>query len=409
MSTTHGWETGPVPAGDGPQPLAGNQTPGGFKAALRFAVIGLAICLIGLIAGLGIGWSLAQSHIVATTTTQSPIAALPQSGAQPAQASGSASLAALTANVDPVVVDINTVIQTGNGSGSAAGTGIILTSTGEVLTNNHVVSGSTSITVTIANHSGTYRAHVVGVDPTKDVALIQVEGVAGLPTATLADSSTVQVGEPIVTFGNALGQGGLPSVTEGSIVALDQSLTASDGTSSEQLTGMMQIDASISPGDSGGPIVNSAGQVIGMITAGQSTGRVSTATTVGFAIPTNNALPVVNQIRSGQASSEVIIGPVGYLGIQVTNLTAGTAAQLGLSSTSGALVTGVVSGSPAEGAGIGRYAVITAAAGTTVDSSATLGMALHSHKPGDIVSVTWVYAGGSQHTASITLTSGPAI
>ncbi len=405
MSTTYEWETGPVPAGDGPQPPAANQTPGGFKGALRYAAIGLAICLIGLIGGLGIGWSLAQSHIVATTATLSPIAAIPQTGALPAQASGSADLSALAAKVDPVVVDINTVLQ----SGSAAGTGIVLTSTGEVLTNNHVVAGSTSITVTIANHPGTYRAHVVGVDPTKDVALIQVEGVSGLPTATLADSSTVQVGEPIVAIGNALGQGGSPSVTEGSVVALDQSLTASAGNSSENLTGMMQIDASISPGDSGGPIVNSAGQVIGMITAGQSRGRMSTATTVGFAIPTNTALPIVNQIRSGQAGSEVIIGPVGYLGVQVTDLTAAIASQLGLSSTRGVLVTDVVAGSPAEGAGIGRKAVITAAAGMAVDSSATLGTALHSHKPGESVSVTWVDAGGAQHTASVTLTTGPAI
>ena len=220
-----------------------------------------------------------------------------------------------------------------------------------MLTNNHVVSGSTSITVTIAGRSGTYAAHVVGVDPTKDVALIQVEGVSGLPTATLADSSTLQVGEPIVAFGNALGQGGAPSVSQGSVVALDQSLTASDGSSSEQLTGMVQIDASIAPGDSGGPIVNSAGQVVGMITAGQSAGRVSTATTVGFAIPTNTALAVVNQIRSGQASSEVILGQVGFLGVQVTDLTARNAAQLGLASTSGALVTGVVAGSPPRAPG----------------------------------------------------------
>jgi S1-C subfamily serine protease len=372
------------------------------------ATIGLAICLIGLIGGLGIGWSLAQSHLVATTTTtatQGPIAAVPQAPAASAPSAVNPSLAALAAKIDPVVVDINTVIQ----GGSAAGTGIILTSTGEVLTNNHVVSGSTSITVTIAGHSGTYAAQVVGVDPTKDVALIQVEGVSGLPTATLADSSTLQVGQSIVAFGNALGQGGVPSETQGSVVALDQSLTASDGTSSELLTGMVQIDSSISPGDSGGPVVNSAGQVVGMITAGQGAGRRSSATTVGFAIPTNTALTVINQIRSGQASSEVILGQVGYLGVQVTDLTPGNAAQLGLSSTSGALVTGVVAGSPAENAGIGRDSVITSAAGMTVDSSATLGTALHSHQPGDQVTVTWLDSTGASHTATVTLTTGPAI
>jgi S1-C subfamily serine protease len=406
MSTTYDWQTEPQPSGDGPQ-LPGGTRPGGITAALRMATIGLAIGLIGLIGGLGIGWSLAQSHVVTTTTTatQGPIAAVPQAPAASAASAVTPSLAALAAKIDPVVVDINTVIQ----GGSAAGTGIILTSSGEVLTNNHVVSGSTSITVTIAGKSGTYAAQVVGVDPTKDVALIQIEGVSGLPTATLADSSTIQVGQPIVAFGNALGQGGVPSETQGSVVALDQSLTASDGTSSELLTGMVQIDSSISPGDSGGPVVNSAGQVVGMITAGQSAGRRTSATTVGFAIPTNTTLTVVNQIRSGQATSEVILGQVGYLGVQVTDLTPGNAAQLGLSSTSGVLVTGVVAGSPAEGAGIGRYAVITAAAGMTVDSSATLGTALHSHKPGDQVAVTWVDSTGSSHTATVSLTTGPAI
>jgi S1-C subfamily serine protease len=405
MSTTYGWKIEPMPPGDGQQPPDGNHPAGGIGGALRLATIGLAICLIGLLGGLAIGWGLAQSHAIATTSTQSPIATVPQTTAP---ATGSPNVTAIAAKVDPFVVDVNTVIASANGSGAAAGTGIILTSTGEVLTNNHVVSGSTSITVTIQGRSGTYAAHVLGVDPTKDVALIQVDGVSGLPTATLADSSSLQVGQPVVAFGNALGQGGVPSVSQGAIVALDQSLTASDGTTSEQLTGMIQMDASISPGDSGGPIVNSAGQVMGMITAGQSAGR-STATTVGFAIPTNTALTVVNQVRSGQATAEVILGQVGYIGVQVTDLTPSNAAQLGLSTTSGALVTGVVAGSPAANAGIGRYAVITAAAGMSVDSSATLGTALHSHKPGEQVDVTWIDSAGSSHTASITLGTGPAI
>ena len=406
MSTTYGWETEPKPAGDGPQPPDGHRR-GGITAALRLATIGVAICLIGLIGGLGIGWSLARSHAVPTTTTatQGPIATVPQTGAGSA---GSSSLAALAAKVDPVVVDVNTVIQTANGSGSAAGTGIILTSTGEVLTNNHVVSGSTSVTVTIAGRSGTYAAQVVGVDPTKDVALIQVEGVSGLPTATLADSSTLLVGEAIVAFGNALGQGGAPSVTEGSVVALDQSLTASDGTGSEQLTGMVQIDASIAPGDSGGPIVNSGGQVVGMITAGASQGRRQTSTTVGFAISSNAALSVVNQVRAGDTSSGVIIGQPAYIGVQVRNLDPTTVAQLGLSATSGALVVGTVPGSPAELAGLSRYAVITAINGSPIASADALGPAIHAFKPGQKIQVSWMDQSGGTRSATLTLVSGPA-
>jgi S1-C subfamily serine protease len=172
---------------------------------------------------------------------------------------------------------------------------------------------------------------------------------------------------------------------------------------------MIQIDASISPGDSGGPVVNSAGQVVGMITAGQSTSRRSTATTIGFAIPTNTALTVVNQVRSGQASAEVILGQVGYLGVAVTDLTTAIAAQLGLSATSGALITSVVAGSPAASAGLGQYSLITSVAGLPVTSAATLGAALHAYKPGDQVDLAWVDSAGASHTASVVLATGPAI
>ena len=353
---------------------------------------------------LGSNAASAGSSTVLSATA--PIAAVPQ----PASAFSGASIQASTvaAKVDPAVVDINVVFQTATGSGSAAGTGIILTSGGEVLTNNHVVEGATSITVQIAGRAGTYTASVLGVDPTADVALIQIDGVSGLPTATLADSSTLQAGESVVAIGNAGGVGGAPSVTQGTIVALGQSITANGGATAEQLTGMIQSNATIAPGDSGGPLVNSAGQVVGMITAGQSTSR-SGATEVGFAIPTDNALTVVNQIRAGQSSSQVILGQVGYLGISVTDLTPAIAAQLGLNITSGVVVAGVSSGSPADQAGLPQYAIITNVAGNPINSTTDLANVLHSYKPGDQVQVTWTDQASASHTATITLTTGPAL
>jgi S1-C subfamily serine protease len=126
-------------------------------------------------------------------------------------------------------------------------------------------------------------------------------------------------------------------------------------------------------------------------------------------VPSNTALSIVNQIRAGQASAEVILGQVGYLGVSVTDLTPQIASQLGLTSTGGALVIGVVSGSPAELAGIGRYAVITEVAGIPITSTTDLGTALHVHKPGDQVQVTWLDQGGATHSATIALTTGPAI
>jgi S1-C subfamily serine protease len=237
----------------------------------------------------------------------------------------------------------------------------------------------------------------LGTDPAEDVALIQIQNVSGLPTVQFADSSGVTVGEHVTAIGNAFGRGGTPSVTQGEVIALDQSITAGDpGSGSEQLTGMIAANASISPGDSGGPLVDDGGQVIGMITAGQSSGaRRATSTTIGFAIPSNTAVDVVDQIRSGNAGSSIVIGDTAFLGVSAVD------------STSGALVVGVVPGSPAAGLGIGPNAVITAIGDRPIDSASALGPAIHSYRPGQSVAVTWVDSAGT-HTATATLVSGPA-
>ena len=367
----------------------------------------VAVALLGMAGAVSLGLNTARAGSTsAVLSATAPISAV----SQPASAYTGGSLQALTiaANVDPALVNINTVFQTATASGTAAGTGIIVTSTGQILTNNHVVEGATSIMVQIAGR-GSFPAHVLGVDPTADIALIQIDGVAGLlPTATLANSSTLQPGEPVVAIGNAGGLGGTPSVSQGTIVALGQSITATGGATPEYLTGLILSNASIAPGDSGGALVNSAGQVIGMITAGQSP-TSGTTTTVGFAIPTNNALAIVNQIRAGQASAQVILGQVGYLGISATDLTPAIAAQLGLNLTSGAIVVGVATGSPAELAGMTQGSVITNIGGAPISAVAELGDALHSHKPGDQVQVTWTDMASASHTATITLTTGPAL
>jgi S1-C subfamily serine protease len=352
----------------------------------------------GVGAGLGVvvARNLAASHAVA----QHPISTVPQ-------ANGGLDVQAIAQKLNPAVVDIYTVVQTTSGRpAEAAGTGIILTSSGQVLTNNHVVDGSTTIKVAVEGRSNSYTATVLGVDRSADVALIQIQGVSGLPTATIADSSTVTVGEGVVAIGNALGQGGTPTATQGSVTALDQSITASTGANSaEQLNGLIQSDAPISPGDSGGPLVNKAAQVIGVITAGESQGYRQSTATVGYAIPTNTAIAVVNQIRSGKASGDVIIGQPGYLGISTQTLTPSAAAQLGLNVSSGVLVVGVVSGSPAEKAGIAKNSVITAIDGNSVTTQKALQSAIQSHKPGQQIRVTWVDQSGT-HTATATLTTG---
>ncbi len=388
------WAPAPPPAP--PAPPVDNS----FWHRLAAGVVVLAV--IAAAAGAGLGWSLGRtinSHTPTAQVTQPSTQS--ESPLQPANPStgGSLNAQAIAAKVDPAIVDINTVV----GTGQAAGTGMIISSSGEILTNNHVVKGSTSIQVTIAGRSQPYTAHVIGAAPSADIAVIKVDGVSGLPTVSFASSSSVNVGDAVVALGNALGQGGTPDVSQGTVTALNQTITASEGGgNSEQLTGMIQSDATIYPGDSGGPLVNASGQVIGMITAGNVQGFRSSASTVNYAIASDTLLSVGNQIRSGQASAGIVYGQVGYIGVTVETVDASIASQLGLNVSSGAVVRGVVSGSPAASAGITRNSVITAVAGATVTGTDSLGTAIQAHKPGERVSVTWVNQAGT-HTATLTL------
>ncbi|MGA8922323.1 MAG: trypsin-like peptidase domain-containing protein, partial [Candidatus Dormiibacterota bacterium] len=194
-----------------------------------------------------------------------------------------------------------------------------------------------------------------------------------------------------------------PRATSGSVTALDQTITASEGgAKSEQLTGMVQSDATIWPGDSGGPLVNAASQVVGMITAGEAQGFRSTSSTIAYAIPSDTLLTIVNEIRAGQSDPAVSYGQVGYIGVSARTMDAQLAAQLGLNVSSGALVESVVPGGAAANAGIGRLSVITKVGASTITTIDDLGTAVRSHQPGEKVSVTWIDQSGT-HTTTVTL------
>jgi len=392
---------GPPPSWAPPQP------PPPTSVWSRIAAYVVLIAVVAAAAGAGIGWSLARAvntHQIAQSTTQTPAPITPTTPitpVTPGTGSSNASAAAIAARVSPAIVDINTTL----GSSQAAGTGMLISSTGEILTNNHVVSGSTSITITVEGQASTYTAHVVGVDVSQDVAVIQIDqSVSGLPTVTFADSSSLQVGDTVVTLGNALGQGGAPHVTQGQVTALNQTITASEGAgSAETLSGMIQSDAVIYQGDSGGALVNTSSQVVGMITAGEAQGFRSAASSTGYAIASNTAIGVANRIRAHEQAADLTYGQVGYLGVAVQSIDASGASQLGLNVSSGALVSAApLSGTPAASAGITRGSVITKVGGSSVTSADTLGTAVKSHKPGDRVSVAWVNTSGS-HTATVTL------
>ena len=263
---------------------------------------------VALAAGAAAGGRSAASHgltastMTAVSRTRCPRARSPQ-------------------RVDSALVDV--VSTVGDQGAGAAGTGIVLTSNGEVLTNNHVIRGATSIRVTDMGNGSTYTAKVVGYDASKDVAVIQLQNGAGLTTANLGDSSSVQSGDAVTALGNAGGKGGTPSVATGAVTALNQAITASDegsGGNSEQLTGLIEINADIQPGDSGGALVNSSGQVIGMNTAASSGTQFQSesgqSAAQAYAIPIDNAESIAKQIEAGQGSSTIHIGATAFLGIE---------------------------------------------------------------------------------------------
>jgi S1-C subfamily serine protease len=289
------------------------------------------------------------------------------------------------------IVVINSVL--GYQGGESAGTGMVLTSDGEVLTNNHVVEGATRIVVTVASSGTRYQASVVGTDATDDVAVIKLSGASGLQTATLDKTGDAKVGDAVTAVGNAGGTGTL-TAAKGTITALQQTITASDagGQNAEQLHDLIQVDADIVPGDSGGPLYDAQGEVIGIDTAAGQTHQGAE----GYAIPIDNALSVVAQIDKGVSTSTIHIGNPGMLGVTVAD------------STDGARVEQVVPGGAAAAAGIEPGDVITSIGGTAVGSSQDLHDYITKTQPGQRVGVVWTDTSGSTHRATVTLGVGPA-
>jgi S1-C subfamily serine protease len=332
-------------------------------------------------------------------------------GTATATSNTSLSASEIAKRVDPALVDI---VSTNSVQGStSAGTGIVLTSNGEVLTNNHVIRGSTSIKVTDVGNGKTYTATVVGYDASDDVAVLQLQNASSLTTASLGDSSSVQTGDEVTALGNAGGKGGTPSVASGTVTDLNQSITASDEGSgvSEQLTGLIETNADIQPGDSGGALVNDHGQVIGINTAA-STGfqfqGQSQDSQQSYAIPIDKAETIAGQIEAGQGSSTVHIGATAFLGVATTGSDSGGFGGFGGQGSTGAVIAGAVSGSPAAKAGLTAGDTITSVGGQSVSSATDIQQVLVKYHPGDKISVEWVDQAGQSHSATVTLASGPA-
>ena len=284
----------------------------------------------------------------------------------------------------------------------AAGTGMVLTADGLVLTNNHVIEGSTEISVTIAATGQTYTATVVGTDAVDDVALLQLQGASGLRTVAVDDDAEA-VGDAVTAVGNASG-GGVLLAADGAITGLDSSVTTqSDGlTAGETLDGMIEFAADVVAGDSGGAVLDAEGEVVGMTTAASS----GSATTVAYAIPIEDALAIVDKILAGDETDGVAVGSPAFLGVQVARVPTGY--RYGGSATAGALIAGAIDGTPAAAAGLAAGDTITAIDGAAVADAEALTTTLADHEPGDTVTLTWIDGSGATRSATVTLIAGPA-
>ena len=378
--------------GDGgspPNPASYPAAPARPRSWLA-AVVAAAV-LAGAGAGAGVS---ALMHNDSTKTVTVPAASSHNSSviAKPSDVQG------ILAKVGPAVAYVRTQ-DFSPGSffpSGGAGTGIVLTPDGELLTNAHVANGATSIKVTLGNDTQSHDASIIGIDTTHDLALLKINGVSNLQTAQLGNSSDLQVGDSVIAVGNALNLQGGMTVTEGIVSALNRSIDAGSqgGGGSESLSGLIQTDAAINPGNSGGPLVNSAGQVVGINTA-----TSGDAQNIGFAIAIDNAKPIIDQLRKGgsgsSAGSSTPQGSGAFLGVSVAD------------GQQGALIGQVDPSSPAGRAGLQQGDEIVRLGSASVQSADDLTTAMRSHKPGDKVTVTFI-RGQDQQSVSVQLASRQA-
>jgi S1-C subfamily serine protease len=415
-----------------------------MRTALVYALVAVLAAAVGAGAVLALRGSSgpAPSAAASRDVPQPPRAANNGGGAGSGDLNGS-----VASKVEPGLVDITSYVHLQQEV--FEGTGMVLSADGLVLTNNHVIKGSTRVVVQLVANGRKYTAQVVGTDSAQDIALLRLPGASGLKPVQVGNSSAVKLGDAVVALGNAGGTGGTPTVTSGVITALHRSITASDAGSrtSESLTNMFQTNAPIAEGDSGGALANAAGQVIAMNTAANSQNIGGNGTSQGFSIPIDRALTIARQIAAGHGSSTIQIGQPPFLGIAIASMAnqqistatspreqlrqfeAIAQANFGSANSSGrclanadanpvpnsiapaksgALIGAVFCGEPATAAGAQAGEVITAVNGRAVTSAASLHNVILRYRPGDTVKLTVVKPGGQQQDISFKLGAGPA-
>ena len=348
------------------------------------------------VAGFVLGGMLAgavAAAVVASTEEEAPVVARPAI----VTPEGVMDIQAILDNVQESVVTIETSAATAGGVFEGAGTGIVLSADGLVLTNAHVISGSNEINVRLFD-GAIHTAGLVGSQPGDDLAVIKIDGVDDLVAAELGSSEVLQVGEPVIAIGNALNLGGRPSVTQGIVSAKDRSIEDA-GVAGEpiSLTNLIQTDAAINPGNSGGPLVDAAGQVVGINTA-----IIAESQNIGFAIAIDPVKPLIDDLRNGGGE---ITPDTAFLGVQTVDLDGVDDAvreQLGVEAEEGAFVAEVTPGSGAADAGIEDGDVILEFDGEPIETSTDVAGLVREREPGDQVELR-IEREGEERTITATL------
>jgi len=373
---------------DEPAPAPMVESSGGSSrpptSARKAAVIGgLVGALVSAVVATGI----------VTALDEDPVGPPGRTVATPIGSSaGALDIHAILAKVQPSVVTIETSQTTSRGVFDGAGSGIILSADGLVLTNAHVIGGISEITVVLPDGTS-HSATLVGASPADDVAVIQVEGVDGLTAAELGSSDDLSVGDEVIAIGNALNLGGEPTVTRGIVSAKDRDLTAQG----EQLEGLIQTDAAINPGNSGGPLVNAAGQVVGMNTA-----IVADAQNLGFSIAIDHVKPIIEELEAGKGAVNPDQAFLGVSSSDLADVTADVRASFEVTEDKGAFVSDVVPGSAAEDGGLQAGDVIVGVGGESIDKASEVRDQILGYQPGDKVEIDIVRRGEAQ-TLEVTL------
>jgi putative serine protease PepD len=346
----------------------------------------LAAVLVALPVGLAGGF-LGARLADDTASADQPVSVAPSPSGSGSSSSGSGGTSpiidagAIAAKVGPSVV---TVVSLVDGAEVATGSGVIITADGEVITNEHVVRGADEVRVRLSGETEPRTAEVLAADPPNDLALLRIDG-AGFQPAVIAAPDAIAVGEPVVAIGFALGLDGAATVSTGVVSALERTLLTEDGA----LGGLVQTDAPISSGNSGGPLVNARGEVVGINTA-VATISAGTATNVGFAISARDLLDEIDALRRRSQGDELV---EGFLGVAIENRTDGG---------SGALITEVSADSPAEAAGIEVGDIVVAADGRAINGQGGLIARIRDSEPGAEFTLT-ILRDGEQIERTATL------